>query len=83
MFLLRILVFTILVCLLAILAYPLAVIFDISQGGNGYGLCQDLMLCKVDFTEGPLLFVQLVAIFFFLIALLRLCMYFQKYLNQQ
>jgi len=83
MFLLRILVFTILVCLLAILAYPLAVIFDISKGGTGYGLCQDLMLCKIGFTEGPVLFIQLVSIFFFLIALLRVCMHFQKYLSYQ
>ncbi len=80
MFLLRILVFTILVCMLTILAYPLAVLYDISNGGTGYGLCQDLMLCQIGFTEGPLLFVQLVFVFFFLIGLLRLCMHFQKYL---
>jgi len=80
MFLLRILVFTILVCMLTILAYPLAILYDISNGGTGYGLCHDLILCQIGFTEGPLLFVQLVFVFFFLIGLLRLCMYFQKYL---
>ncbi len=80
MFLLRILVFTILVCMLTILAYPLAILYDISNGGTGYGLCQDLMVCQIGFTEGPLLFVQLVFLFFFLIGLLRLTMHFQKHL---
>ncbi len=80
MFLLRILVFTILFCILLILAYPLAILYDISQGGSGYGLCQDLMLCQIGFSEGPMIFLQLVGIFFLLISLLRLCMYIQKIL---
>ena len=82
MFLLRILVFTILFCILLILAYPLAILYDISQGGSGYGLCQDLMLCEIGFVEGPMIFLQLVIIFFLLISLLRVCMHIQKSLSR-
>ena len=53
MFLLRIIVFLILVSLLIILAYPLLIIYDISRGGNGFGICNDLVNCVIPITEGP------------------------------
>ncbi len=82
MFLLRIIVFTILLCLLAILAYPLAIIYDLARGGTGYGLCSELTTCYISFSEGPKLYVQLVGIFFLLVGLLRICMHVQNYLTK-
>ncbi len=82
MLLLRIIVFTILLCLLAILAYPLAIIYDFARGGTGYGLCSELTICYISFSEGPKLYVQLVGIFFLLIGLLRICMHVQNYLTK-
>ena len=53
MFLLRLVVFLILVSLVVILAYPLLIIFNISNGGDGFGLCNDLITCEIPFIEGP------------------------------
>ena len=47
MFLLRLVVFLILVSLVVILAYPLLIIFNLSNGGDGYGLCTDLIACEL------------------------------------
>ena len=41
MFLLRIIVFLILLSLILILAYPLLIVFNIASGGDGFGLCND------------------------------------------
>ena len=53
MFLLRIIVFLILISLIMILAYPLLIVFDISTGGNGFGVCEDLLTCTIPITAGP------------------------------
>ena len=78
MFLLRIIVFLILSSLILILAYPLLIIFNIASGGDGFGLCNDLVTCTIPITEGPRLLVFLISIFFFLVLLLRLI---TKYMN--
>ena len=75
MFLLRLVVFLILVSLVVILAYPLLIIFNLSNGGDGFGLCNDLIACEIPFIEGPRI---LIITFFFLVAVLRIIM---KYLN--
>ena len=49
MFLLRLVVFLILVSLVVILAYPLLIIFNLSNGGDGFGLCNDLIACEIPF----------------------------------
>ena len=51
MFLLRLVVFLILVSLVVILAYPLLIIFNLSNGGDGFGLCNDLIACEIPFIE--------------------------------
>ena len=53
MFLLRVVVFLILVSLVVILAYPLLIIFNLANGGDGFGLCSDLITCEIPFLEGP------------------------------
>ena len=63
MFLLRIIVFLILVSLLIILAYPLLIIYDISRGGSGFGICNDLVNCVIPVTEGPRLLIILISSF--------------------
>ena len=78
MFLLRLVVFLILVSLVVILAYPLLIIFNLSNGGDGFGLCNDLIACEIPFIEGPRIFIILIITFFFLVAVLRIIM---KYLN--
>ena len=78
MFLLRIIVFLILVSLILILAYPLLIVFNIASGGDGFGLCNDLVTCVIPASEGPKLLVYLIGIFFLLVLLLRLIM---KYMN--
>ena len=78
MFLLRLVVFLILVSLVVILAYPLLIIFNLSNGGDGFGLCNDLIACEIPFIEGPRIFIILTITFFFLVAVLRIIM---KYLN--
>ena len=83
MFLLRIIVFLILVSLLMILAYPLLIVFDISTGGNGFGICENLLTCTISITEGPRLLVLLISAFFVLVFLLRLIMKFINYLNKE
>ena len=83
MFLLRIIVFLILVSLLMILAYPLLIIFDISTGGNGFGICENLLTCSIPITEGPRLLVLLISAFFILVFLLRVVMKFVNYLNKE
>lgn len=83
MFLLRIIVFLILVSLLMILAYPLLIIFDISTGGNGFGICENLLTCSIPITEGPRLLVLLISAFFILVFLLRVVMKFINYLNKE
>jgi len=83
MFLLRIIVFLILVSLLIILAYPLLIIYDISRGGNGYGICNDLVNCVIPITEGPRLLIILIASFFVLVFLLRIIMKFINSLNKE
>ena len=55
MFLLRIIVFLILISLIMILAYPLLIVFDIATGGNGFGVCEDLLTCTIPITACPIL----------------------------
>ena len=83
MFLLRIIVFLILVSLLIILAYPLLIIFDISRGGSGFGICNDLVNCVIPVTEGPKLLLILITAFFVLVFFLRLIMKFINTLNKE
>ena len=83
MFLLRIIVFLILVSLLIILAYPLLIIFDISRGGSGFGICNDLVNCVIPVTEGPKLLLILITSFFVLVLFLRLIMKFINTLNKE
>ncbi len=83
MFLLRIIVFLILVSLLMIIAYPLLIVFDISTGGNGFGICENLLTCSIPITEGPRLLVLLISAFFILVFLLRVVMKFINYLNKE
>ena len=78
MFLLRLVVFLILVSLVVILAYPLLIIFNLSNGGDGFGLCNDLIACEIPFIEGPRILIILIITFLFLVAVLRIIM---KYLN--
>ena len=78
MFLLRVIVFLILLSLILILAYPLLIVFNISSGGDGFGLCNDLATCIIPVSEGPKLLIYLIGIFFLLVLLLRLIM---KYMN--
>ena len=83
MFLLRTIVFLILVSLLIILAYPLLIIFDISRGGSGFGICNDLVNCVIPVTEGPKLLLILITAFFVLVFFLRLIMKFINTLNKE
>ena len=78
MFLLRVIVFLILLSLILILAYPLLIVFNIASGGDGFGLCNDLATCIIPVSEGPKLLIYLIGIFFLLVLLLRLIM---KYIN--
>ena len=78
MFLLRVIVFFILVSLVLILGYPLIIVYDLSNGGDGFGLCQDIVTCSIPISEGPRLLVFLIVAFFFLVFLLRMIM---KYMN--
>ena len=78
MFLLRVIVFFILVSLILILGYPLIIVYDISNGGNAFGLCEDIVNCKIPISEGPRLLMFLISAFFLLVFLLRLIM---RYMN--
>ena len=78
MFLLRVIVFFILVSLVLILGYPLIIVYDLANGGDGFGLCQDIATCSIPISEGPRLLVFLIGAFFFLVFLLRMVM---KYMN--
>ena len=78
MFLLRVIVFLILLSLILILAYPLLIVFNIASGGDGFGLCNDLATYIIPVSEGPKLLIYLIGIFFLLVLLLRLIM---KYMN--
>ena len=83
MFLLRIIVFFILISLVMILAYPLLIVFDISTGGNGFGICENLLTCSIPITEGPRILVFLISVFFILVFLLRVIMKLINYLNNE
>jgi len=83
MFLLRIIVFLILISLIMILAYPLLIVFDISTGGIGFGVYEDLLTCTIPITAGPRLLVTLIRAFFFLVFLLRIIMKSINYLNKE
>ena len=78
MFLLRVIVFFILVSLVLILGYPLIIVYDLANGRDGFGLCQDIVSCSIPISEGPRLLVFLISSFFFLVFLLRMIM---KYMN--
>ena len=78
MFLLRAIVFFILVSLVLILGYPLIIVYDLANGGDGFGLCDNIVTCSIPISEGPRLLIFLIVAFFFLVFLLRLIM---KYLN--
>ena len=78
MFLLRAIVFFILVSLVLILGYPLIIVYDLANGGDGFGLCDNIVTCSIPISEGPRLLIFLIGDFFFLVFLLRLIM---KYLN--
>ena len=66
-----------------ILAYPLLIVFDISTGGNGFGICENLLTCTIPITEGPRLLILLISVFFILVFLLRVIMKFINYLNKE
>ncbi len=74
MFLLRLIVFLILVSVILILGFPLFLIYDLSNGGNIFGICEDLSTCVIPISEGPKLLVFLIGSFFLLVLLLRLIM---------
>ncbi len=78
MFLLRVIVFFILVSLVLILGYPLIIIYDLANGGDAFGLCEDIVNCSIPISEGPKLLIFLISVFFLLVFLLRLIM---KYMN--
>ena len=78
MFLLRAIVFFILVSLVLILGYPLIIVYDLANGGDGFGLCDNIVTCSIPISEDPRLLIFLIGAFFFLVFLLRLIM---KYLN--
>ena len=78
MFLLRVIVFFILVSFVSILGYQLIIVYALSNGGNAFGLCEDLVNCSIPISEGPRLLVFLISAFFLLVFLLRLIM---KYMN--
>jgi len=82
MFLLRIIVFLIISSMLLILSYPLLIIFDISKGGNGFGMCDDLVECSIPITEGPRLLILLISLFFVLVLMLRGVMKFINSINK-
>ena len=83
MFLLRIVVFFISLLMLTILAYPLLLILDISQGGTYFGLCSDLATCEIGFLEGPRLLIILIMSFFVLVVILRLIMKLINNINNE
>ena len=83
MFLLRIIVFLIISSMLLILSYPLLIIFDISKGGNGFGICDDLVECSIPITEGPRLLILLISLFFVLVLMLRGVMKFINSINNE
>jgi len=83
MFLLRIIVFLIISSMLLILSYPLLIIFDISKGGNGFGICDDLVECSIPITEGPRLLILLISLFFVLVLMLRGVMKFINSINKE
>lgn len=66
-----------------ILAYPLLIVFDISTGGNGFGICENLLTCTIPITEGPRLLILLISAFFILVFFLRVIMKFINYLNKE
>ncbi len=66
------------VSLVLILGYPLIIVYDLANGGDGFGLCQDIVTCSIPISEGPRLLVFLIGVFFFLVFLLRMIM---KYMN--
>ncbi len=57
MFLLRVIVFLILVSIILILGFPLFMIYDFANGGNYFGVCDDIATCIIPITEGPKLLV--------------------------
>lgn len=83
MFLLRVVVFFISILMLTILAYPLLLILDISQGGTYFGLCNDLAACEIGFIEGPRLLITLIMSFFVLVVVLRLIMKLMNSINNE
>ena len=76
MFLLRVIVFLILVSIILILGFPLFMIYDFANGGIYFGVCDDIATCIIPITEGPKLLVFLIVAFFLLVLLLRLIMVF-------
>ena len=76
MFLLRVIVFLIVVSIILILGFPLFMIYDFAIGGNYFGVCDDIATCIIPITEGPKLLVFLIVAFFLLVLLLRLIMVF-------
>jgi len=69
--------------MLLILSYPLLIIFDISKGGNGFGICDDLVECSIPITEGPRLLILLISLFFVLVLMLRGVMKFINSINKE
>ena len=51
-------------------------IYDFANGGNYFGVCDDIATCIIPITEGPKLLVFLIVAFFLLVLLLRLIMVF-------
>ena len=60
MFLLRAIVFFILVSLVLILGYPLIIVYDLANGGDGFGLCDNIVTCSIPISEGPRLLIFLI-----------------------
>ena len=78
MFLLRVIVFLILISMILIMGFPLFVIYDLANDGNFFGVCDDILTCVIPITEGPKLLVFLIVVFFLLVLLLRLIMRFMN-----
>ena len=83
MFLLRAIVFFILVSLVLILGYPLIIVYDLANGGDGFGLCDNIVTCSIPLSEGQRLLIFLMGAFFFLVFLFSLIMKSLNSLEEQ
>lgn len=71
-FLLRIIVWVLLLAALAVGAIPLLVMFDLAAGGTGFGLCpQGIRQCDTGYATPVELSVILILLLFALVAAIR------------